>query len=233
MTEEQKNKIDQDNEEKEEKTDHSGKEEIEKENDKNENMEENVENNKDTETENQEFAETEEKQTETDEDSALDDLSPQEKVERLKEELEEQIDEKKKYKKQLQRLKADFINYRKRMEREKNGLELKAKIELLEEIIPVIDNFERALNSEEDKKESQKNYKEGVEMIYRQLLNSLKQEGLETIVTEDEEFDPKYHEAIMQIEDSDKDSGIIVEELQKGYIYCDKVIRPAMVKVAK
>ena len=164
-----------------------------------------------------------------DEEETEEDITLEEKVEILKEEVDELEEEKDKYKNQLQRLKADFINYRKRMKKEKQGIELQAKIEILEEILPVIDNFERALSSKEDQGE----FKEGVEMIHRQLLSSLKQTGLEEITSEGEEFDTKYHEAIMQVEDADADSGMVVEELQKGYIFEDKVIRPAMVKVAE
>ncbi|MFW6006379.1 MAG: nucleotide exchange factor GrpE [Bacillota bacterium] len=166
---------------------------------------------------------------ETEEEIEDDEISAEEKIELLENKVEKLQEEKEKTQNQLQRLKADFINYRKRMEREKKGLDLKSKIELLEEIIPIIDNFERALDSEDDNKD----YQQGIEMIYKQLLNSLKQQGLEIIDTEDKEFDPKYHEAIMQIKAEDKQSGMIVEELQKGYIFCDKVIRPAMVKVAE
>lgn len=147
----------------------------------------------------------------------------------LEENLSDLEEEKEKYLNRLQRLKADFNNYRNRTKREKKGLALEAKLELVNEILPVIDNFERALSSESDEND----FKTGVEMIYKQLVNNLKSQGLKKIETEDEEFDPKYHEAIMQVEDCDENSGIIVEEMQKGYTLEGKVIRPAMVKVAK
>ena len=138
-------------------------------------------------------------------------------------------DEKDKLSQKYQRLKADFVNYRKRTKREKESISLEARIELANEILPVIDNFERALSSESDEND----FKTGVEMIYKQLINNLKSQGLEKVPTEGEEFDHKYHEAIMQVDDCDEESGIIVEEMQKGYMIEDKVIRPAMVKVAK
>ena len=138
-------------------------------------------------------------------------------------------DEKDKLSQKYQRLKADFVNYRKRTKREKESISLEARIELANEILPVIDNFERALSSEGDEND----FKTGVEMIYKQLINNLKSQGLEKIPTKGEEFDHKYHEAIMQVDDCDEESGIIVEEMQKGYMIEDKVIRPAMVKVAK
>jgi len=147
--------------------------------------------------------------------------------------LEEQIssleEEKNNYYTKLQRLQADFVNYRNRTQREKDSIALEAKIELVNELLPVIDNFERALSSEGEESD----LKTGVEMIYKQLINNLKSQGLEKISTAGEEFHHKYHEAIMQVEDCEEESGIIVEEMQKGYLIEDKVIRPAMVKVAK
>ena len=166
------------------------------------------------------------------EDEEKDELNRKELINRLNK-LEEDVasleEENQKYQNKLQRLQADFVNYRKRVKKEKAGLSLEAKIELINELLPVIDNFERALASEDESS----NLREGVEMIYKQLMNTLKQEGLEVIPTVDEEFDHTYHEAIMQVEDTDKDSGIIIEELQKGYMLEGKVIRPAMVKVAQ
>ena len=163
-------------------------------------------------------------------------LKPEEKLEQLQEEnqtlkenkqaLEEELAD---FKKKYQRLKADFVNYRKRSKREKDGLSLQAQIELLEEILPVVDNFERALLSTDEEGE----FKQGIELIYKQLFNALKQKGLEKIECEGCSFDHKYHEAIMQVEDSDEESGTVVEELQTGYLYNGKVIRPAMVKVAQ
>lgn len=147
--------------------------------------------------------------------------------------LEEEVafleEEKDKYYNKLQRLQADFVNYRNRTKREKESIALESKIELVNEILPVIDNFERALSSEGEEND----LRTGVEMIYKQLINNLKSQGLEKICTVGEEFDHKYHEAIMQVENCEEDSGIIVEEMQKGYLIEDKVIRPAMVKVAK
>ncbi|MFW6237683.1 MAG: nucleotide exchange factor GrpE [Halanaerobiales bacterium] len=156
-------------------------------------------------------------------------LSPEEKVEQLQEELEKVEEEKNEYYKQLIRLKSDFTNYRRRVEKEKKGLELEARVGLINEILPVLDNFERALESSGEEGD----FKEGIEMIYKQLLNVLKQEGLEVISAEGESFDHRYHEAIMRVEDQEVDSGTIIEEVQKGYLLEDKVVRPSMVKVAE
>lgn len=97
----------------------------------------------------------------------------------------------------MQRLQADFVNYRKRSQREKEEMSLKGKIDLASEILPVIDNFERALNSAEESTE----FYSGVEMIYKQLLKLLSDQGIEEISAEGEEFNPEFHEAIMKVED--------------------------------
>ncbi|ACL70031.1 nucleotide exchange factor GrpE [Halothermothrix orenii] len=152
-----------------------------------------------------------------------------ERVKELETEVDELTEEKNNIFNKLQRLQADFINYRKRTNKEKGKIGIRAKIELIEKILPVVDNFERALNSAPDEDE----FKQGVDMIYRQLMDTLKKEGVEVIPAVGEPFDHNLHEAIMQVEDSKYESGTVVEELQKGYILEDKVIRPAMVKVAK
>jgi len=156
-------------------------------------------------------------------------LSSEEKIEFLTEEMETLKEERDKYYDQLTRLKADFANYRKRTKKEKKGLNLKAKIEVLEEILPIIDNFERALEAT-DKEDD---FKQGIEKIYKHFVNTLNQQGLEAIEAEGKEFNPRYHEAIMQVNDTEEESEIIVEEFQKGYMFKGKVIRPAMVKVAE
>ncbi|MFW6256766.1 MAG: nucleotide exchange factor GrpE [Bacillota bacterium] len=196
---------------------------------------ENKEQNENRETEVEQEAQNKEEQTE-EESEELTELSPEEEVEVLNNEVEELKEENETlkteledFKKRYQRLKADFVNYRKRTQKEKDGLGLQAQIELLEEVLPVLDNFERALKTAEDEGD----LKEGIELIYKQLFNTLKQKGLEKIESEGQPFDHKYHEAIMQLEDSDQESGVVVEELQKGYMFQGKVIRPAMVKVAE
>lgn len=176
--------------------------------------------------------EIEEEETEKEEETAFSDMERDDMIEyisSLEEEVASLEEEKDKFYNKLQRLQADFVNYRNRTKREKESVALEAKIELVNEILPVIDNFERALSAEGEKDD----LRTGVEMIYKQLLNNLKSQGLEKISTVGEEFDHKYHEAIMQVEDSEEESGKIVEEMQKGYLIDDKVIRPAMVKVAK
>lgn len=137
--------------------------------------------------------------------------------------------EKEAFNNRLQRLQADFSNYRKRTDKEMGKIQSTAVVELIRELLPVIDNFERALSQGE----SEDDFKKGVEMIFRQLMTFLEKQGVEVIDAVGEEFDHNYHNAVMQVESEEFDSGIIIEELQKGYILGEIVIRPAMVKVAE
>jgi len=152
----------------------------------------------------------------------------EERLDEIKQQLTEVTEEKDEYLNKLKRLKADFVNYRNRAKKEKQQIEAKTKIEIISSLLPVIDNFERALKSVDEDSE----FLSGVKMIHKQLIDVLKKEGLEVIDTEGKEFDPAYHEAVMQVEAEDVDSGFIVEEIQRGYMMEDKVVRPAMVKVA-
>lgn len=128
------------------------------------------------------------------------------------------------------RLQAEYDNYRKRTQREKAAdLQYKSQT-LVTELLPVIDNFERALQTVSDD-ESVKSFIEGMEMIYRQLQTVLEAEGVEVILTVGEVFDPNIHQAVMQVENDQYESNVVVEEMQKGYRLKDRVIRPAMVKV--
>jgi molecular chaperone GrpE len=122
---------------------------------------------------------------------------------------------------QLQRLQAEFDNFRKRTEKEKYELLKNANEDLIVKLLGVLDNFELALEHVEDK---------GIKMIYSELYSILEKEGLNIIKTEGD-FDPKIHEAIIQEEGKENEK--IVEELQKGYILNDKVIRPSKVKITK
>lgn len=153
----------------------------------------------------------------------------EEEIDALKDRIQELEQEKEETYNRLIRLQADFDNYRKRVFREKELISFNTKIHLFDELLPVIDNFERALASFKNDDE----YKKGVEMIYRQLLKMLDNQGVKSIPTVGETFDHNLHEAVMQVEDSDQESGTILEELQKGYMLEDRVIRPAMVKVAQ
>lgn len=128
----------------------------------------------------------------------------------------------------LQRLMAEFDNYRKRSEKEKADAYDFAVSNTVAELLPIIDNFERALKIDS----TDKALYAGVQMIYKQLMSALENLKVTPIEALDKEFDPKLHNAIMHIDDEAYGENIIVEELQKGYLYKEKVIRHSMVKVA-
>ena len=128
------------------------------------------------------------------------------------------------------RLQADYENSRRRAKLDLAATEKYKSQSLITGLLPAIDNFERALQIEADNEQT-KSVLQGVEMVYRSLLDALKAEGAEQIEAVGKEFDPNLHQAVMQVEDANFDSNIVVEELQKGYILKDRVIRPSMVKV--
>ncbi len=131
----------------------------------------------------------------------------------------------------LLRIQAEYDNFKKRTQKEKAANQKYKAQDLVTELLPAIDNFDRALQT--DVPEEAESYVEGISMVYRQLIDALKSQGVVEVQTVGEEFDPNLHHAVMQVEDSEKPSNIIVEELQKGYMLKDRVIRPAMVKVNK
>lgn len=147
----------------------------------------------------------------------------QEKVDKLEEELKQSEDK-------YLRLYAEFENFKRRKNKEIETNNVYKSQKVITEILPSLDNLERALQVESDNKEI-KSLLKGVEMVYEGLLNVLKSEGVELIETENAQFDPNYHHAVMQDEDSEKESGAILDTFQKGYKLKDRVIRPAMVKV--
>ncbi len=158
----------------------------------------------------------------------------EEQAEEPKEEtLEQKLEKaealaKENYDKWLRQL-AEFENFRKRTNSEKMGMYNNGVRDTVEKMLPILDNFERAVNMSEDKESS--TYK-GVEMILKQFTEVLKSIGVEEIPAEGEPFDPNVHAAVMHIDDESCDDNVIVEVFQKGYRHGDKVIRPSMVKVA-
>lgn len=130
----------------------------------------------------------------------------------------------------LIRTMAEFDNFRKRSEKEKNQMfEIGAK-DVVEKILPVIDNFERGLGTvPEDEKESA--FVQGIEQIYKQFITALETAGVKPIEAVGKEFDPNFHNAVMHDEDENLGENIVSEELQKGYMYRDTVVRHSMVKV--
>lgn len=131
----------------------------------------------------------------------------------------------------LLRAQADFDNFRRRSRQEKEDFAKYASLNLIEQLLPVVDNFERALAAGTEAKDAEALSK-GVEMIFRQLGGVLEQEGLKVIEAAGRPFDPEFHQAIMQVESEEHEEGVVVEEVQKGYMLKDKVIRPSMVKVS-
>ena len=131
----------------------------------------------------------------------------------------------------LLRLQAEFDNYKKRTLKEREADRKYKAQDLVQELLPAIDNFERALQIEVTNET--KSLFEGITMVHKQLIEALKSQGVEIIETEGKDFDPNLHHAVMQVEDDSIESDKIVEELQKGYMINDRVIRPAMVKVNK
>lgn len=125
---------------------------------------------------------------------------------------------------------AEFENFRKRSEKEKSQMfEVGAK-SVVEKILPVIDNFERGLASMPEE-EKGKPFADGIELVYKQMLGALDEIGVKPIEAVGQAFDPNFHNAVMTVESEDMESGTVAEELQKGYMYQDSVVRHSMVKV--
>ncbi len=130
----------------------------------------------------------------------------------------------------LTRQMAEFDNFRKRTEREKSQMyEIGAK-DIIEKILPVVDNFERGLKAAEENKEDP--FVQGMEMVYKQLMTTLESIGVKPIEAVGQEFNPDFHNAVMHVEDEELGENIVAEEFQKGYMYRETVVRYSMVKVA-
>jgi len=151
------------------------------------------------------------------------------------EELEQLVtklkQEKSEIEEKLLRTHAEFDNYKKRTVKEKSAERKYKSQDLATELLPALDNFERALQTEVSSENN--GFKDGMQMIYEQLQTALKSQGVEAIEAINKPFDPNYHHAVMQTEDENYESNVVVEQMQKGYVLNDKVIRPAMVKVNK
>ncbi len=175
------------------------------------------------EEENEKNDDTNQVENETEESQEVGSEEKQSELNQLKDENADLND-------RLLRLQADFDNYKRRMKKEKE-MDFKYKSqELATEIIPVLDNFERALQTGADN-ENVASFVDGVEMVYQQLQQALEKVGVTEIEAEGKEFDPTIHQAVMQVEEDGYDSNQVIEVLQKGYQLKDRVIRPAMVKV--
>lgn len=146
------------------------------------------------------------------------------------EELDKALKDKEEISNSHQRLQADFANYKKRVEKEKQSLVNFGMENLALEILPVIDNFERALDIEKDEKDS---FYEGIDMIYDGLIEVLKKNDIKEIDCLGQPFNPEYHHAVGMEDTQEYDKDIVIRILQKGYMMKDKVIRPAMVIVSQ
>jgi len=133
---------------------------------------------------------------------------------------------------QLLRLRADFDNYRKRVEKEFKEVSKYGKSDIIVKLLPVVDNFEKAIATMESVKEN-KSIIEGISLIYRDLLDTMGKEGLKKIESAGKPFDPNLHHAIMMKDTESGEEGMVIEEMQAGYTFEDRVIRPAMVVVTK
>ena len=150
------------------------------------------------------------------------------KTKKKKDERDEKIEE---LSDKLLRQMAEFDNFRKRTEKEKSAMyEIGAK-DIIEKLLPVVDNFERGLTAvpEEQKEDA---FVTGMEMIYKQIMTMLEGVGVKPIEAVGQEFNPDLHNAVMHVEDESVGDNVVVEEFQKGYTYRDSVVRYSMVKVA-
>lgn len=156
--------------------------------------------------------------------------SLEERVQKLEEDCKRLEEEKRGLFEQLLRRQADFENFRKRLEREKQEFRQMAQGNLVAEILPVLDAFERALAVEGNG--SDEDYRKGVELIYKQFTDILAAAGLEAVKTVGQPFDPMIHHAVEKLETTDHPDHEVVAELQRGYTFRQRLLRPALVRVA-
>lgn len=162
------------------------------------------------------------------------DQSQEQSQDFCEEKMEQNEQELKAVKDKLIRLQADFDNYRKRTQKEKEEWAQYASQNLVDKLLPALDDLERPFNGEEEQSEEIKSVLDGFKLIYKQIMDVLQQEGLEYIETEGQFFDPLWHEALIQVpaEEGQEDNQII-QELRKGYRFKDRLLRASMVQVAK
>jgi len=151
------------------------------------------------------------------------DGSPAEQIKKLLAEKEELLDT-------LKRRQADFENYRKRVEKERHQDRQRGVEALVEQLLPVLDGFELALRAHDEPAYAE--YRKGFELIYRQLADALAKQGLVRIESAGKEFNPHFHHAIERVVTSEHPDGTVISELQPGYVFHNRVLRPAMVRVA-
>ncbi|WP_416149306.1 nucleotide exchange factor GrpE [Salipaludibacillus sp. HK11] len=145
----------------------------------------------------------------------------------VQQELEEKLEE---TTNRMLRLQADYDNFRRRTQQEKESAAKYRSQSLAESLLPALDSFERGMKIDAQSEET-KSLLQGMEIVYRQLMEALDKEGIEPVDSVGQPFDPKIHQAVMQVESDDYESNVVVEEMQKGYQLKGRIIRPAMVKV--
>lgn len=133
----------------------------------------------------------------------------------------------------LKRLAAEFENFKKRMAKEKEELSGFVTANLLRDLLPVLDNFERALSSNAEEIKDPKTILDGEEIIYKSLLNVLEAKGLKAFSSLGETFDPAKHDALLQVETQEHPEGVVLGELEKGYFFKDRMLRHAKVSLSK
>lgn len=153
---------------------------------------------------------------------------PQAKIAELTAEKERLETEKSELYDRLLRQQADFENYKRRAERDRSDFIQYAGMELMREVLPILDDFERALKIES----ADENYARGVEQIYQRLHDTLRKLGLEPIETAGQQFDPHVHQAVEKVHTEEAEDHAVLDEFQKGYHFKGRLLRPSMVKVA-
>lgn len=153
-------------------------------------------------------------------------------VETLKKQLEEKEREVEEYKSLCQRIAADFDNYKKRIAKDKENMYYEVVADVVGKLLPIVDNFERAIDSAKNSKDTNDELLKGLEMIKKQIDDIFSKLGVEPIEALNKEFDPYLHNAIMHVEDERYGKNVVIEEFQKGYKIKDRVIRYSLVKVA-
>ena len=167
----------------------------------------------------------------TQEEAAEDSIPVEEKLELTQAALEASEAKAGEYLDGWQRAKAEFANYRKRMERERELNNFEAVGRVVKRYLPIVDDLERALKGRPTEGDGAA-WADGIELIYRKLLSTLEAEGVTPIEAEGEMFDPNFHEAVVQSPSDEHESGQVIEVLQQGYRLGERVLRPTMVRVA-
>lgn len=162
------------------------------------------------------------------EEAAAADAAMQEEIEALKSQVDKLNQDLQEKKDRLLRLQADFDNFRRRSAKEREEISAVVTQNFCKDMLPLLDNFERAMAAETKDVEA---FQKGVEMIFTQFQEILKKNGLEHIEAVGQKFDPNFHQAVMRVEDPEKEDDTVAQELQKGYMVKGRVIRPSMVQV--